>query len=210
MDGKILGYVRISSFDQHLERQQKLISDYLQKNFQPLNLETDFQFFEEKLSGKSLDRPKFQELLRFMREGDTVIVESFSRISRSLKDLLSVIEIFEKKEVKLISIKENFILEKEDPTSKLFLHIIFALSQFELELTRQRQLEGVAAAKLRGAYKGRAKVKKPVNFDTLCDKYLKSTKENPYKFKDFQKEVGLKRTTIYKFMKEKKKNNSTS
>ena len=135
-----VGYIRVSTADQNPARQQEA----LRQN----GVE---RVFEEKISGKDLNRPKLKELLDFVREGDTVIVESYSRLARSTKDLLFIIDKLQEKKVSFVSLKEN--IDTTTPQGKLMLTIFAGLFQFERECTLQRQAEGIAIAKAEGKYK---------------------------------------------------------
>ena len=92
----------------------------------------------------------------------TVIVESFSRISRNTSDLLNLLNEFQKKEISLISLKEDF--DFTTPTGKLIFTLLAALSEMERDILLERQKEGIALAKLQGKYKGRKPIKCPENF----------------------------------------------
>lgn len=140
-----VAYVRCSSIDQNEARQTEGLAKY--------DIE---KWYIEKVSGKNMDRPKLQELLEFVREGDTVYIHDFSRLARSTKDLLELVSIFQDKKVQLISNKEN--LDTSTPTGKLMLTMIAAINEFERENLLERQREGVAIAKEEGKYKGRQKV----------------------------------------------------
>lgn len=134
--------VRVSTVDQHLERQVKALEVY----------KID-KWFSEKVSGKNTDRPKLKEMLEFVREGDTVYVMDWSRLSRSTVDLLRIIEGLARKKVKLVSIKENF--DTSTPTGRLMLNLIAAINEFERQNLLERQREGIEIAKNQGKYKGR-------------------------------------------------------
>ena len=107
----------------------------------------------EKVSGKDTKREQLQLMLDFVREGDEIYILDFSRLSRSVQDLLNIIELLNKKKVKLVSLKEN--LDTSTPTGKLMLTVIGAISEFERMNTLDRQRGGIAIAKREGKYKGR-------------------------------------------------------
>ena len=113
------------------------------------------KIFKEKVSGKNIkDRPELQKMMEYVREGDTVIVESISRFGRSLMDLLNLIEQLNEKGVQFKSLKEGDI-DTTTPTGKLVFSIFSSLAEFERETIKQRQAEGIAIAKANGKYKGR-------------------------------------------------------
>lgn len=111
------------------------------------------RIFSEKLSGANTDRPQLRAMLDYVREGDTLYVESISRLGRSTKDLLNIIDTLTDKNVTLISHKEN--IDTDTPTGKFMLTVFAALSQLERERIRQRQREGIEIAKAQGKYTGR-------------------------------------------------------
>ena len=115
--------------------------------------------FIDKLSGKNTQRPELKRMLEFVRAGDTVVVESYSRLARSTKDLLNLIDTLAEKDVNFISQKEK--IDTSTPQGRLMLTIFAGLAQFERECTLERQREGIAIAKSEGKYKGR----KPIQVD---------------------------------------------
>lgn len=132
-----IGYVRVSTVEQNEARQVEA----LQKH----EIE---RWYIEKISGKNLDRPKLQEMLDFAREGDTVYVLDWSRISRSTKDLLELVDRLGAKGVHLYSLKENF--DTSTPHGRMVLTILGAINEFERANMLERQREGVAIAKREG------------------------------------------------------------
>ena len=142
-----VAYVRVSTIEQNEGRQLESLKKY--------DIE---KWFEEKVSGKDTNRPQLQSMLDFVREGDTIYIHDFSRLARSTKDLLEIIERLQKKNVALISVKENF--DTSTPTGKLMVTVIAAINEFERTNLLERQREGIAIAKGKGVYKGR----KPITF----------------------------------------------
>lgn len=128
-----------------------------------------------------------------VREGDTVIVESFSRLGRSTKDLIELVEWFENKGVKLISIKENF--DTNTPQGKLMLVVFQAFSQFERDLIAQRTKEGLASARSRGRMGGRPKVK-----EKDITKALKLYNSKEYSISDIVEMTGISQATLYRYI----------
>lgn len=137
-----IAYVRVSTVEQHDDRQREALQTY----------DID-KWYVEKVSGKDTKREQLQLMLDFVREGDEVYIMDFSRLSRNIQDLLNIVELLDKKKVKLVSIKENF--DTGTPTGKLMLTMIGAINQFERQNTLERQREGIAIAKREGKYKGR-------------------------------------------------------
>jgi DNA invertase Pin-like site-specific DNA recombinase len=141
--GQTVGYLRVSSLDQKELRQ--LDGMMLDKRF------------VDKASGKDLHRPELEQLTGYVREGDTVICHSMDRLARNLDDLRKVVLGFTDRGVHVRFEKENLTFTGEDsPMSHLLLSVMGAFAQFERDLIRERQREGIALAKLReGAYVGR-------------------------------------------------------
>ena len=137
-----VGYVRVSTTEQNPARQDELMKSF--------GVE---KVFSEKLSGKDTNRPQFKEMLSFLREGDTLYVESFSRLSRSTRDLLDTVNKLNENKVNLVSDKEK--IDTTTPQGRLVMTVFAAIYEFERENTLQRQAEGIAIAKREGKYKGR-------------------------------------------------------
>jgi len=144
--GKVIGYKRVSSVDQNEARQ--LESSELDK------------VFIDKASGKDNDRPQLQAMLDYVRDGDVVLVHSLDRIGRNLVHIKELIEEITSKGVELRFIKENLFFhpqENRNAMSELMLNILASFAQFEREMIKERQREGIAIAKSKGVYKGRKK-----------------------------------------------------
>ena len=153
--------------------------------------------FIEKISGKSMDRPQLRAMLDYVREGDTLVVESYSRLARNTKDLLSIVEELEKKSVAFISLKEK--IDTSTPQGKLMLTIFAGLAQFERECMLQRQKEGIAIAKAEGKYKGRKPVAIPDNWNEVITLW----KKGEITAKVAQKKLEMTSATFYRKVKEK-------
>jgi len=143
-----VAYIRVSTVEQNEDRQLENLKQY----------QID-RFFSEKVSGKDTKRPQLQEMLRYVREGDTVYINDFSRLARSTMDLLSIVDQLQSMNVQLVSLKEN--IDTSTPTGKLMLQMIAAINEFERANLLERQREGIRCAKERGAYKGRKKISVP-------------------------------------------------
>lgn len=177
-----IGYVRVSSETQETARQLKLMRDY----------EVD-KIFEEKISGKNMDRPEFKRMMDYLREGDILYIESISRLSRSVKDLLKIVDDLNAKGVKFVSNKEN--IDTSTPQGVFVLQIFAALSELERAQTLQRQKEGIAIAKAQGKYKGRQRIQ--IDED-LFKKCYKRWKAGEITAVQFQKKIGLIPNTFYR------------
>lgn len=184
-----IGYIRVSSQTQETARQEKLMQDY----------KVD-KIFIEKVSGKNIERTEFQNMMNYIREGDVVYVESISRLSRSIRDLLKIVDEFNAKDVKFVSSKEN--IDTTSPQGRFVLSVFAALSELEREQTLQRQREGIEIAKLQGKYKGR----QPIKIDEFeFQKLYKQWKQGKITAVLFQKEIGLSSSTFYRRIKEYEK-----
>ena len=180
-----IAYVRVSTVEQNEERQLEGLKKY--------NIE---KWFNEKVSAKDTNRPKLKELLEFAREGDTVYIWDFSRLARSTKDLLDIVDIMNDKGINLISIKEN--LDTTTATGKLMLTMIGAINEFERANLLERQREGIEIAKNKGVYKGRKKIDYPTNWQEVYIKW----KQREITGAKAMELLELKRTTFYKLIKE--------
>ena len=180
-----IGYVRVSTVDQNEARQVEALKKY--------GIE---KWYSEKVSGKDLNRPKLQEMLDFVREGDTIYIHDFSRISRSVKDLLSLIDLLEAKKVHLVSVKEN--LDTSTPAGRLMLTMIGAINEFERANLLERQAEGIAIAKAKGKYKGRKAIEINEAFIEGYNKYLARKLSKSA----LAKELGISRPTLDKLINE--------
>ena len=185
-----IGYVRVSTVDQNEARQVEALKKY--------DIE---KWYSEKVSGKDLNRPKLQEMLDFVREGDTIFIHDFSRISRSVKDLLSLIDLLEAKKVHLVSVKEN--LDTSTPAGRLMLTMIGAINEFERANLLERQREGIAIAKAKGKYKGRKAIEIDNSFIDGYQRYL-ARKINKLQL---AKELGISRPTLDKLIEQYEQDN---
>jgi len=182
--GEKIAYVRVSTADQNPERQREM-----------LEKEGIDKWFEEKVSGKDTNRVELQKMLEYVREGDTVYVEDFSRLSRSVKDLLQVADFLQSKGVQLVSKKEN--VDTSTATGKLMLTMIGAIAEFERMNIKERQLEGIAIAKRDGKYRGRPR-KQYENFEDVYEKWEKKE----ITAARASEMLGVSRGTFYNLVKE--------
>ena len=134
-----IGYIRVFTEHQETARQQEIMDGY----------HVD-RIFSEKISGANTDRPQLRAMLDYVREGDTLYIESISRLGRSTKDLLNIINTLIENGVTLVSHKES--IDTDTPASKFMLTVFAALSQLEREQLKQRQREGIEIAKAQGKY----------------------------------------------------------
>ncbi len=179
-----IAYIRVSTVEQNEARQVEAMKQY----------KID-KVYQEKVSAKNTDRPKLQEMLDFAREGDTIYVADFSRLARSTKDLLELVELLESKGVQLVSIKEN--IDTSTATGRLMLKMISAINDFERENMLERQREGIAIAKAEGKYKGRKEVAIQ-DFEKHYQRYMNREVSKS----QLAKELGVSRPTLDKLIKE--------
>ena len=150
MEKTYIGYARVSTEEQNTARQLDSFEHYSERIK---------KVFIDKMSGKDTNRPQLQAMLNYVREGDVVVVSDFSRLARSTRDMLQIVQELTDKGVGLISLKES--VDTETPQGRFMLTIFAALAELERETILQRQREGIAIAKQQGKYKGR----KPLPFN---------------------------------------------
>lgn len=182
--GQTVGYVRVSSIDQHEDRQLE-------------GVELDYKFME-KLSGKNTQRPELQRMLAYVRQGDKLIVHSLDRLARNLADLLSLVKQLNDKGVEVHFLKENLVFNGNNntPMSMLMLSMLGAFAEFERSLIRERQREGIEIAKKKGVYKGR----KPSLNKTQADE-LRQRADNGEPKAALAREYGISRETVYQYLR---------
>ena len=182
LQGHRIGYVRVSSFDQNPERQLE-------------HVQVD-KVFTDKASGKDTLRPQLDLLLAFVREGDTVVVHSMDRLARNLDDLRRLVQDLTRRGVHIEFVKEHLTFTGEDsPMAKLMLSVMGAFAEFERSLTRERQREGIALAKQRGAYRGRKKALSPERAAELRRRASSEGKAQ------LAREFGISRETLYQYLR---------
>lgn len=181
--GKQLGYMRVSTVDQKSERQLD-------------GMKLD-RVFEDKASGKDANRPMLNELLAFAREDDHIYVHSMDRLARNLDDLRKIVNDLTSRGIAITFKKEGLTFTgNEDSMAKLMLSIMGAFAEFERSLIKERQREGIALAKKRGAYKGR----KP-SLSQEQAKELRQRAESGEKKATLAREYGISRETLYQYLR---------
>jgi DNA invertase Pin-like site-specific DNA recombinase len=167
----------VSSIDQNLERQE---------------LGDIERVFEEKVSGKNTDRAALQEMIAFVRDGDEVVVYSIDRLARDLRDLESIIQTLNDKKVAITFLSERltFTGDSDDALSRLQLQMMGAFAEFERNIIRKRQAEGIAKAKARGVYKGRRK--------QIDDQQIRELKAQGKRVSEIASELGVSRMSVYR------------
>jgi len=175
-----VGYRRVSTVEQNFDRQELGDVD---------------RVFEEKVSGKDVDRAALIEMVEYVREGDEVVVYSIDRLARDLRDLQSIISDLNDKGVSVSFISEGlkFGSDSNDAFAKLQLQMMGAFAEFERNIIRKRQAEGIAKAKERGVYSGRAK--------KINDTKIVELKQKGYGATEIASEMGITRTSVYRALK---------
>ncbi|MBA8963185.1 DNA invertase Pin-like site-specific DNA recombinase [Rhodococcus percolatus] len=178
-----VGYIRVSAVDQHTDRQLN-------------GIQVDREFTDQ-ASGKDVARPQLDELLRFVRAGDTVLVHSMDRLARNLDDLRRIVRSLTDKGVRVEFITEQLTFTGDDsPMANLLLSVMGAFAEFERALIRERQAEGIAKAKDRGVYKGRKKSLNPDQVLALVDRVASGEAKTV-----LAKEFGISRETVYAYLR---------
>jgi DNA invertase Pin-like site-specific DNA recombinase len=181
--GQRIGYVRVSTTDQNTARQLD-------------GVQVD-RTFTDKASGKDALRPELERLLEFVREGDTVVVHSMDRLARNLDDLRRIVRQLTSKGVRVEFVKEALSFTGEDsPMSTLLLSMMGAFAEFERSLILERQREGIAQAKARGAYTGRKHSLTGIQAQELRTKAQAGTKKA-----QLAREYGISRETVYQYLR---------
>lgn len=182
VDGQRIGYIRVSSFDQNPERQLEHVEVA--------------RLFTDTASGKDAHRPQLEALLGFVRQGDTVVVHSMDRLARNLDDLRRVVQGLTRRGVRIEFVKEHLVFTGEDsPMANLMLSVMGAFAEFERALIRERQREGIALAKRRGAYRGR---KRSLNHEQVAEvrRRIEAGEAKAKVARDF----GISRETLYQYL----------
>ncbi|TFD70633.1 recombinase family protein [Cryobacterium gelidum] len=183
MAGQRVGYVRVSTLDQNTVRQLD-------------GVEVD-RMFEDKASGKDLNRPELEEMIKFVRDGDTVLVHSMDRLARNLDDLRSIVRRLTAKKVRVEFVKEQLTFTGDDNAmANLLLSVMGAFAEFERSLIRERQREGIALAKTRGVYRGRTQSLDEARAAELCDKAAAGVPKAA-----LAREFGISRETVYAYLR---------
>ncbi|MBV2133271.1 recombinase family protein [Pseudomonas sp. MAP12] len=183
MLGQRIGYIRVSTLDQNPDRQ--------------LEGAQVSKVFADKASGKDTLRPQLDALLGYVRDGDTLVVHSMDRLARNLDDLRRLVQQLTGRGVRIEFIKEGLTFTGDDsPMANLLLSVMGAFAEFERELIRERQREGIALAKQRGAYRGR---KKALNDAQITELRRRADAREPKAA--LAREFGISRATLYEYLR---------
>lgn len=182
----IFGYMRVSTTEQNLDRQEKAL------------LEAGCEkIFFEKVTGTKKERKELNRMIEQLREADTVIITDLTRLSRSTKDLIELVETFKDKKVNLKSLKESW-LDTTTPQGNLMFTMFSGLAQFERDLISERTKEGLEIAKMKGKQIGR----KAIDEDTLEFAFYLIEKENK-SIKETAEKIGISRMTLHRYLKKR-------
>lgn len=187
-----IGYARVSTQDQNLDRQ---LDNLLAAGCE--------RIYQEKMTGTKSTRPELTRMLDSLRPGDTLVIDSFSRLSRSTKDLLETVERLTSEGVNIISLKEQ--LDTTTATGKLMLTMLSALSQFERDLIAERTRDGLKAARARGHLGGRPKAGNEKTKAAALAAYDANTLTNG----EIAKQFGVSTATLSRWISERKVQRAT-
>ena len=185
MKNFVFGYARVSTEQQNLDRQLDMLQKY----------GVDF-IYNEKMTGTKRNRPELEKLLERLTEGDTIVVESLSRLGRSTKDLIWLMETFNSKGVNLVSLKES--IDTTTSTGKLLFTLMSAIAQFERDVIADRTREGLNSARARGRKGGR-----PRTDSEQLRKAIKLYNTRQYSLAEIEDMTGVKRSTLYRGIRSK-------
>jgi DNA invertase Pin-like site-specific DNA recombinase len=181
--GQRVGYVRVSSLDQNVERQL----DEVQLD----------RTFTDKASGKDTNRPQLVAALEYLRDGDALFVHSMDRLARNAEDLLRIVRELTSRGVSVEFVKNRLTFSgKSEPMGKLMLTMLAAFGEFERELIRERQREGIAIAKAKGVYKGRKKALAPDQ-----QRELVALARSGMPKAELARSYGISRETVYQYLR---------
>jgi DNA invertase Pin-like site-specific DNA recombinase len=182
--GHRVGYIRVSTLDQKTERQ-----------LDGIRLD---KVFTDKASGKDTKRPQLTSALEYVRAGDTLLVHSMDRLARNAEDLLRIVRELVGRGVSVEFGKNHLTFSgKGDPMAKLMLTMLGAFGEFERDLIRERQREGIAIAKAKGVYKGRKKALGPVEAHELVAQAHAGIPKA-----DLARAYGISRETVYQYLRQ--------
>jgi DNA invertase Pin-like site-specific DNA recombinase len=158
------------------------------------------KYFSDSMTGSKFERKGLEQLLAFMRSGDTVIVWKLDRLGRSLKDLIETLNHLNNREVNFVSLTEN--IDTTTPGGKLIFHLMGALAEFERDLIRERTNAGLAAARARGRIGGRPRKLSTNGKVALA---LRLVEDSKHSIDDICSTLGISRSTLYRYVREAKK-----
>lgn len=181
----IFGYARVSTQDQNLHLQTDALKQF--------GVE---RIFEEKMTGTKKERPRLDEMMKYLRPGDTVVVWKLDRIGRSFKHLVDLVTYFQEKDINFVSLKEN--IDTTTATGKLVFTIFAGLAEFERDMIGERTRAGLQSARARGRKGGR-----PAKAEDKVRMALKLYDSRQYSVPEITEATGLSKTTLYRAVRER-------
>lgn len=178
----LIGYARVSSLGQSLDIQLEKLNNCT-------------KLFQEKASATSNQRPQLKECLNYVREDDILVITRLDRLARSTLHLCQIAEILKQKQVTLKVLDQN--IDTSDATGRLLFNMLGAIGQFETEIRKERQMDGIAQAKKQGVYFGRAQALSPDQITELLQK-----RQSGLKIRELMQHFNLSKATIYRYLQQ--------
>lgn len=179
----IFGYARVSTQEQNLDLQIDALNKY----------GVD-KIFEEKISGTMTKRPVLDELMRYLRPGDTLVIYKLDRLGRRVRGLINLVEEFKKNNINFVCLQER--IDTTTPTGTFVFYVLCAIAQMERDIISERTKAGLAAARARGRKGGRPRVP-----EKDIQKAIKMYESNSFAVSEIQKITGISRTTLYTYLR---------
>lgn len=173
-----IGYARVSSVGQNLDAQLEKLKDCE-------------KIFKERVSGVSMDRPQFKRMMKYVREGDVICVTKIDRLARNVRDLLNIKHVLEERKISLIVTDQN--IDTTTPVGNLLFNMLSVFAEFENDLRKENQADGIQTAKQRGVKFGRKKVLSQEQV-----KEMKHMREEGYLIKDIMDKFNVSKATVYR------------
>lgn len=189
-----IGYIRVSKHEQNEALQRDALKE----------VECE-KYYHDRITGAKFERKGLEELLAFVRPGDTVIVWKLDRLGRSLKDLIEILNLLKDRAVDFVSITEK--IDTTTPGGKLIFHLMGSLAEFERDLIRERTNAGLAAARARGRIGGRPR---KLSTDGKVALALRLVEDHKHSVDDICSTLGISRSTLYRYVREAKKTSKPS
>ncbi len=180
-----IGYARVSTQDQNLDLQNDALKAAGCENI-----------YTDKMSGAKTNRPGLEEILGFIRKGDTLVVWKLDRLGRSLKHLIQVMQLLDERGIYFKSVQES--LDTSTPGGKLIFHVFGALAEFERDIIRERTMAGLAAARARGRKGGR-----PRKLSKKQIEMAKKLKDDPtIPIDEICRTMGVSKATLHRYIRD--------
>ena len=177
-----VGYARVSTIGQKLDVQLSKLRAF-----------GCDEIFKDKHSGTTADRPKLKQCRKYIRKGDILVITKLDRLARSTYHLTQIAEELKEKNVDLIVLDQN--IDTSSPTGKLLFNVLASIAEFETEIRKERQMEGISKAKERGVQFGR----KPKLQQTEIDE-LRRERENGVKISDLMAKYSISKASVYRLL----------